>query len=1323
MSNKFITLMCFVVVLGLAGNAAAQLDPATVTNGHVYRFGRIIDGQIPDSSANSHSATILGDPQIVDIPGGRALQLDGVDDGIHIPDIEGINLSTHTNHTVVAVFNCADVDKPEAQCVYEEGGSTRGLTIYVQDGMAWAGAWNKADYDPQWAPGTWISAPINSNEWVAVAAVLKDSGPGQEDDKFEMWMDGQFIGIGPGGQLQSRSDDNGIGTVLGQTIFNDVVADAGFWFEGMIDQVWILNDPVTEADLAGLMVGPQPVGEPQFMEPPDGTEVSETSVTLAWRTGDFAVSHNVYMGTNIDDVAGGTVPAVDAPLGTITAGIAGGPIPDGLVPGETYYWRVEAVNDLNPESPWTSDIKSLWLRPLEATDPSPADGGKFVGPAVTLSWVPGFGATEHTVYIGDDFGAVSTATGGTPQTETTYDAGVLAKGTMYHWRVDESDGTNIIKGDVWSFETPPVIEIVDPNLVGWWKLDNEGFGVAVVDSSGHDHHGSLHGDPLWIPGYGGMALEFDGVDDYVNIDGYKGINAIDGVQQPFTIANWFRIAPGASDGNVEMVTWGTSAGQQRLTWRVHQGRLRTEHASGNLRGNTYVDDDEWHHGALVVTEGANLRPDVTKLYVDGVEDSTFSGSDNTYNLTPNVDVRLGMSGPQNGRYWPGALDDVRLYDRALSAEEVKQTTRVDLAQAWEPQPANREETAIWTALSWQAGDGAAEHDVYLGTDAAAVAAADASDTTGIYLGRQAETMVIPEGLGWTTTYYWRVDEVAEDGTITKGLIWSFTTTDEIVLYDEVTPFPYDTSADPFLSEISLDLDPAQDWTGGCGSGIGAIAISYDGQAAPGSVTEADGVITIVGRGDDIWGSSDQFQYAHATLTGDGSMVAKIESLASTHDWTKAGIMIRESLDPGSAFAAIFATGNNGVRYQARATANQDATADDSVATAEAKALTPPVWLKIERTFPMISAYYSTDGATWTPMAWNPQVIPMTPLPIYIGLAVTSHSGAETYAEAVFSNVSTSGGVAAEPLTSTEIGLESNSAEPMYLVLEDASGATAASLNPDPAATQLVGAEWIIDLDEFNIDRTAVAKATLVIGDLDNPSAGGSGTLTINSVSLLPDCVPIDHWTFDEGSGTIAADSGRGGVNDGTLVGDPQWTDGMIGGALDFDGVDDVVELGALDVVAGQITLAAWINADDFEINDARIITKAKEWGGNDHWWMISTISETSLRFRLKTDDGQDTATLVSDPVLEAGVWTHVAASWDGSMMRLYKDGVEVASQEKGGAAVAVDTAVKAAIGSQPSDAFDHDPNHVAKFFDGLIDDVRIYDQALPVAEIAKLAGL
>ncbi|MHC4539991.1 MAG: LamG domain-containing protein [Planctomycetota bacterium] len=206
----------------------------------------------------------------------------------------------------------------------------------------------------------------------------------------------------------------------------------------------------------------------------------------------------------------------------------------------------------------------------------------------------------------------------------------------------------------------------------------------------------------------------------------------------------------------------------------------------------------------------------------------------------------------------------------------------------------------------------------------------------------------------------------------------------------------------------------------------------------------------------------------------------------------------------------------------------------------------------------------------------------------------------------------------------------------------------------------------------------------------------------------------------------ANDTSGNGLH-GTIVGDPNFVEGLsgYGMALDFDGIDDLVELGKFDVF-GRITLAAWIRPDDFEINDGRIISKAKEWGSNDHWWMLSTIASGGdyvLRFRLKTDESDTVPTLIgTGGILAAGEWSHVAASWDGSMMRIYKDGAEVASQEKGGSAVAVDPNVSVAIGSQPSDAFASDPSRVVKFFDGLIDEVGIYHRALSTPEIRYLAG-
>ena len=216
-------------------------------------------------------------------------------------------------------------------------------------------------------------------------------------------------------------------------------------------------------------------------------------------------------------------------------------------------------------------------------------------------------------------------------------------------------------------EAGEVLTPQDPGtngLVGAWSFD-EGSGTVAADGSGNGRNGTVI-DALWGTGIAGSALDFNGTSAYVNIDGFKGINAVDGVQQPFTISNWIK----TTSGEGEMVTWGTSAGQQRLTWRINANTLRTEHAAGNLRGNTPVNDDEWHHVALVVTEGAGLTVPATQIILDGLADGTFSGTGTTYNLTPDVDVRIGMGGPTGGRFFTGLIDEVKLYDRALTGEEL-----------------------------------------------------------------------------------------------------------------------------------------------------------------------------------------------------------------------------------------------------------------------------------------------------------------------------------------------------------------------------------------------------------------------------------------------------------------------------------------------------------------------------------------------------------------------------------------------------------------------------------------------------------------------------
>jgi len=166
--------------------------------------------------------------------------------------------------------------------------------------------------------------------------------------------------------------------------------------------------------------------------------------------------------------------------------------------------------------------------------------------------------------------------------------------------------------------------------------------------------------------------------------------------------------------------------------------------------------------------------------------------------------------------------------------------------------------------------------------------------------------------------------------------------------------------------------------------------------------------TVVGCGTGIGGSTDEFHFVYKRLEGDGSVTARIESIEEVHPGTKAGVMIRASLDPDAAFAAVLATSRGGVSYQTRQITNRDATADDHVARPEQTALRAPIWIRIEREGDQFSAFYSSEGTSWTPMVWSPQRVSM-PHSVYIGLAVTSQDSTKT-AEARFSHVTTTGDV-------------------------------------------------------------------------------------------------------------------------------------------------------------------------------------------------------------------------------------------------------------------------------------------------------------------------
>jgi len=141
------------------------------------------------------------------------------------------------------------------------------------------------------------------------------------------------------------------------------------------------------------------------------------------------------------------------------------------------------VNEADPNSPWKGNIWSFSIPPQTAYNPDPADGAEFVGPDnVTLSWTPGFGAKLHTVYLDDDYDQVNNATSGVPSGSASYAPGPLEREKVYYWRVDESDGVAMYKGDLWAFTTPgaagapqpanKAVDVAHSPLLTWTPAEN-----------------------------------------------------------------------------------------------------------------------------------------------------------------------------------------------------------------------------------------------------------------------------------------------------------------------------------------------------------------------------------------------------------------------------------------------------------------------------------------------------------------------------------------------------------------------------------------------------------------------------------------------------------------------------------------------------------------------------------------------------------------------------------------------------------------------------------------------------------------------------------
>jgi hypothetical protein len=983
---------------------------------------------------------------------------------------------------------------------------------------------------------------------------------------------------------------------------------------------------------------------------------------------------------------------------------------------------------------------------------------------------------------------------------------------------------------------PALVSVSRAELVGWWKFD-ETSGTVANDSSGGGNNGAVLGGGQWVAGQLAGALRLDGVDDYVSLP----VGPLMGSLGDCTLGIWVNFT-GEGNNWQRVIDFGTgTANYIYLSARDATGML---HAAITANTGAWTDliaplglPTGWHHLGLVIDGKAKRM----KVMLDGeivVEGSTLYTLADLGSTNNNWIGRSQYADP----YFNGSVDDLRIYNEALTAAQVKKVSRGEVGVSSEPSPANEAvDVPRDSILGWTAGEYAATHDVYLGTSLNDVRAATRTNPLNVLVGKDHQgTTLNPGRLQFGQTYYWRVDEVnaAPSNKIFTGQTWKFA----------VEPYSYP------IADVNAAADSAFDTIS-----VASKTVDGSGLDASDQHSTATGDMWISARGafphwieytfdkayklDQMWvWNSNQ---ALEVLFGMGAKDVTIQYSADGTDWTDLGNFVFAKA-PGAAgyvadtkidFAGVVAkyvkltiTSNwSGIFQQASLSevrfyylpvvarepspapdatnvhpqvtlswrAGREAGSHEVYLSTDPNAVADGTALKTTVSQPMYETAVNLEDTyywkvvevnqTETPTSWASDVWSFAAA-TYINLDdfegynndspkrlfQTWVDGSGFSADEFFPSGNPGNGTgslvgydplsgnimettlvyagtqsmplyydnSAAPKVSEAIrtfdpvqdwtkhgittlvlfvrGKPDNAPAPIYVKIND----TKILYNNGAASTTTaLWKQWNIDLGSV-AGATLKSVKTLTIGVGDG-TAGGTGTILVDEIRLYataPQVVtPVDPGTNDLAAlyamdGDLKDSSGKGLNALGN--GDPGFADGKagFGKAVAFDGVNDYIDLpiGNLISTLGSSTFAAWVNPTG-TANWERVF----DFGTGTTVYMFLTVRTTNGMARFAITTGSNAAgaeSMVTSPMPLGTGWRHLAVVIDSVNMTetLYFDGVPV---------------VSGPTATLPRDMGVTTQNWLGRsqwsgdaYYNGLLDDVRIYDRALSEAEVRYLAG-
>jgi hypothetical protein len=307
-----------------------------------------------------------------------------------------------------------------------------------------------------------------------------------------------------------------------------------------------------------------------------------------------------------------------------------------------------------------TQIEELREGGKKAESPYPFDNATDILLDTELNWVGSAkDTTTHDVYLGTTTSPPRVSEG---QNETTYNPGILLPNTTYYWRIDEVDDSGVLVGDLWSFTTGQDV-MIKYNLSAHYTLDAADIsGSNAIDSSpAPNYDGTIISSPSIVEGKISDALDFDGINDYIEIPRM--------ISDDFTISFWIKtsqiggsgawyLGKGLVDAETPGVVFdfGTSLMNSKLAFGVY---------ATTISSTSNINDNQWHH-CVATRSGSNGE---MKVYVDGgLPEAT--AVETTASLISPPRITIGRI-QTVGYYFKGLMDDVAIWSRVLSQAEIQ----------------------------------------------------------------------------------------------------------------------------------------------------------------------------------------------------------------------------------------------------------------------------------------------------------------------------------------------------------------------------------------------------------------------------------------------------------------------------------------------------------------------------------------------------------------------------------------------------------------------------------------------------------------------------